>query len=178
MEILRMGQPTTNVGMEPLGSAPTISSSAIPTSIPRLRKSTKSLHASTVAGSNNMVKPRKTKNKGLPRALASPEDASETEEAQSPEDFVREMFGSTEPIERQDGLPTLEWLKAEYTTKSAAIRYLTSLGHPVRLIAKHLGLRYQHVRNVATSELKRGPNEDWRPKKPPHNLSDMDVTKK
>lgn len=60
------------------------------------------------------------------------------------------------------GMPTREWLKEQFQTKSAAIRYLVSQGHSVKDISKHLNIRYQQVRNVSKNELKRGPNEDWR----------------
>lgn len=60
------------------------------------------------------------------------------------------------------GLPSREWLKEQFSTKSAAIRYLVNQGFEVKDIAKHLNMRYQHVRNVSKTELKRGPNEDWR----------------
>lgn len=40
-------------------------------------------------------------------------------------------------------------------TKSAVIRYLDSTGCTRSEIAKILNIRYQHVRNVLTSELKR-----------------------
>jgi hypothetical protein len=85
----------------------------------------------------------------------------------SPEEFALQFFGDGSPRESQEGLPSLEWLKGQFKTKSAAIRYLHSdLGgaHPPKVIAKHLGIRYQHARNVCTTPLKRGPNEDWRPK--------------
>lgn len=115
-----------------------------------------------------------TRKTGKPRALEAQE---ELDERQTPEQFVQEFFpGETAPTGEevgtslaipQPGLPPLRDLKAQYKTKSAAIRYLTSLGHPPKIIAKHLGIRYQHARNVATTELKRGPNEDWRPKPQP-----------
>mgnify|MGYP003386027080 CR=1 FL=1 len=76
------------------------------------------------------------------------------------EAFVREMHGSAE--KPQDGMPTREYLKEQFGTKSAAVRYLINQGFEVKAIAKHLDMRYQHVRYVATTELKRGPNEDWR----------------
>lgn len=104
---------------------------------------------------------RKTSKSGKPRAMIEEEESLNTEPMQTPEEFVQELFGTT--AERQDGLPTLEWLKATYKTKSAAIRYLIYQGFEVKVIAKHLGIRHQHVRNVATTHLKRGPNEDWRP---------------
>jgi len=83
------------------------------------------------------------------------------EEGQSPEEFAKEFFGEAD--QPQPGLPPLAWIKENYKTKSAAIRYLINQGHKVNAIAKHLGVKYQHVRNVATTPLKRGPNEDWRP---------------
>lgn len=102
------------------------------------------------------------KKRGLPRAL---EEDAEIEEKQSPQQFIEDFFPPTEPKEEsKDGLPSMEWLKEQYKTKSAVIRYLCSLGFDVKAIAKHTGIRYQMVRNVATTELKRGPNEDWRPK--------------
>ena len=106
-------------------------------------------------------------------SLPSPPD-------QSLEEFLTEMHGGFDTA--QDGLPSLEWLKDNYQTKSAAIRYLVSLGIPVKVIAKHLGVKYQHARNVATNPLKRGPNEDWRPKSQrepiPLLLSTTTTTKK
>lgn len=106
---------------------------------------------------------------GLPRQL---EEEREILEGQSPEEFVKEFFGNANDQEPQVGddgkpLPSLEWLKANYRTKSAAIRYLFNLGHKPKTIAKHLGILYQHARNVCITPLKRGPNEDWRPKPPP-----------
>lgn len=76
------------------------------------------------------------------------------------EEFVRDLHGDADTP--QDGLPSLIWLKEQFETTSARIRYLVNQGFEVKLIAKHLGVRYQHARNVATSTLKRGPNEDWR----------------
>jgi hypothetical protein len=63
----------------------------------------------------------------------------------------------------QNGMPPLGWLKKTFKTKSAVIRYLTlERKFPVKEVAKHLGLRYQMVRNVSTKYLKRGANEDWK----------------
>ena len=50
---------------------------------------------------------------------------------------------------------TLEDLLEQYGTKSAVIRYLDSKGWSRGAIAKFMGIRYQHVRNVLTQELKR-----------------------
>jgi hypothetical protein len=120
-----------------------------------------------------MPRHRKT---GLPRSIEEEErriERLEKEgEALTPEEFVEQMFddGTAEPQFAPDGreLPSLEWLKATFSTKSAAIRYLRSQQFEVKTIAKHLGVRYQHVRNVSTQKLKRGPNEDWtKPYHPP-----------
>ena len=86
---------------------------------------------------------------------------------QTLEGFIEELFPT--PVEEikapEPGeFPSLAWLRSNYKTKSAAIRYLVSQEWPIKTIAKNLGLKYQHVRNVATQQLKRGPNEDWRPK--------------
>lgn len=76
------------------------------------------------------------------------------------DDFLREQFDTTATGE-ENGMPSLLWLRKHFQTKSASIRYLHHRGHSVKDVAKHLGLRYQHVRNVLTVELKRGPNENW-----------------
>lgn len=124
---------------------------------------------------------------GKPKALERTDEDSELHE-QSLSDFVKEMFPPTKTeegeeiasatAEQQQGLPNLETLKQMFKTKSAAIRYLHNLGPeigypqgtPAKLIAKHLGIRPQHARNVILAPLKRGPNEDWRPKTEPKGL--------
>ena len=102
--------------------------------------------------------------RGLPRQLEEEEEAREQAAKHPIDDFLRGMFGPDGTAVDQDGLPSLEWLKSQYKTKSAAIRYLVNQGYPIKVISKHLGIKYQHARNVATQQLKRGPNEDWRPK--------------
>jgi hypothetical protein len=78
-------------------------------------------------------------------------------------EFIQTMHEPNySPVGSEKGLPTKEWLKEQFQTKSAAIRYLISKQFEVKDIAKHLGIRYQQVRNVSKNELKRGPNEDWR----------------
>lgn len=101
--------------------------------------------------------------KGLPKALQAEEDELQGK-AHEPtiEQFVNEMHGEGTTSTPIDGIETKEWLQDTFKTKSAIIRYLTSKNHSVKDIAKHLGMRYQHVRNVSKAELKRGPNEDWR----------------
>lgn len=97
------------------------------------------------------------------------EQADETFNKAKPKDditlseFIQTMHEPNySPVGADKGLPTKEWLKEQFSTKSAAVRYLVNQGLEVKDIAKHLGMRYQHVRNVSKNELKRGPNEDWR----------------
>jgi hypothetical protein len=109
---------------------------------------------------------RPPKKRGLPKSV---QEAIEREEGEVPsadtpslEEFVNDMHGDHATAKPVEGIPSVEWLQDTFKTKSAIIRYLVSQSHEVKTIAKHLGMRYQHVRNVATSTLKRGPNEDWR----------------
>ena len=94
----------------------------------------------------------------------APDEAKALREGQpqSLGEFIDEAHGENTLAQPIDGLPSASWLQEQFQTKSAVIRFLVSQGHPVKSIARHLGMRYQHVRNVAKSELKRGPNEDWR----------------
>lgn len=101
--------------------------------------------------------PKKSRKKtGKPKEL----DENEPVETVPLEQFVREMHGTAD--KPQNGMPSLEWIKEQFQTKSAAVRYLINQGFEVKDIAKHLDMRYQHVRNVSLQTLKRGPNEDWR----------------
>ena len=50
---------------------------------------------------------------------------------------------------------TLEDLYAEYKTKSSVIRLLHAEGMNRGAIAKKLGIRYQHVRNVLITPIKK-----------------------
>ena len=101
--------------------------------------------------------------KGLPKALARELEEEEVKASEpTMEQFINELHGEGTTAVPVEGIPTKEWLQDQFKTKSAIIRYLTSQGFKVKDIAKHLGMRYQHVRNVSKSELKRGPNEDWR----------------
>jgi len=100
------------------------------------------------------------------------EGESEPEpELLTPEAFAKQMFGEADTP--QSGMPSLSWLKSQFKTKSARIRYLINEGFQTKDIAKHLGVRYQHVRNVAIQKLKRGPNESYVPK----NLCDAQQLK-
>lgn len=49
----------------------------------------------------------------------------------------------------------LEQLMSELKTKSATIRFLSSKGWANGKIAKFMGIRYQHVRNVLITPLKK-----------------------
>lgn len=102
--------------------------------------------------------------KGLPRAIQAELDEEEAQhEAEADlRSFIADMHGEDAASLPQEGLPSLDWLRDQFKTKSAIIRYLVNQKFSVNSIAKHLGLRYQHVRNVANAPLKRGPNEDWR----------------
>jgi hypothetical protein len=100
----------------------------------------------------------KRKRSGKPKALEEPDSGT----VPSLEEHIQEIHGTADTP--QSGLPPLEWLKSQYNTKSAAIRFLVNQGHATKVIAKHLGVRYQMVRNVKTNPLKRGPNESWLPK--------------
>lgn len=104
---------------------------------------------------------KKTKTGGKPKAQLEEEGLTEKNPFEPTlTEFIQGMHGSADTP--QDGLPTLPWLKETFDTKSAMVRYLVNQGFEVKVIAKHLGMRYQHVRNVANAPLKRGPNEDWR----------------
>jgi len=46
---------------------------------------------------------------------------------------------------------------AKFKTLSSQIRYLDQLQWPRAVIARHIGKRYQHIKNVLDTELKRGP---------------------
>lgn len=41
------------------------------------------------------------------------------------------------------------------TTKSSKIRFYLAKGYSVSVIAKHMGILYQHVRNVSVTQLKK-----------------------
>ena len=105
-------------------------------------------------------RPRKT---GKPKQVE--EETTNDGNTPSLEDHIKALHG--QPDQPQDGLPSLEWLKSQFNTKSACIRYLVSKGFETKAIAKHMGVRYQMVRNVKTNPLKRGPNESWLPKQEP-----------
>ena len=61
-----------------------------------------------------------------------------------------------ETPETKKALPTIEAMGEQgYKTKSAMIRYLDGEGFKKSEIAKHLNIRYQHVRNVLTQPLKK-----------------------
>lgn len=53
------------------------------------------------------------------------------------------------PITEAFKLPELT---EKYKTKSAIIRFLTAEGHTRSNIAKFMGIRYQHVRNVQVAD--------------------------
>lgn len=83
------------------------------------------------------------------------------------ESFMAEVFGDQlpkpppDPLDPRTAMPSMQFLKEHFKTKSAIIRYLHSKNFAVKDIAKHMNTKYQHVRNVLTNELKRGPNEKY-----------------
>ena len=102
--------------------------------------------------------------KGLPKTVQEALERAE-ENAPPQEDlasFVKAMHGDDAAGKPQEGIPSMEYLREQFKTKSAIIRFLVNQGYSVVQIHKHTGWRYQHIRNVSTSPLKRGPNEDWR----------------
>lgn len=50
---------------------------------------------------------------------------------------------------------TIEGLSETYKTKSGVIRFLAAQGFQTKHIAVWMGIRYQHVRNVLTVQLKK-----------------------
>ena len=106
----------------------------------------------------------KRSKKGLPKSVQEALEIEETKEAEPTlAEFVKELHGDAAIAKTEGtGMPSMEWLQEQFQTKSAIIRYLINQRYDVKDIAKTYGFRYQHVRNVATSPLKRGPNEDWR----------------
>lgn len=100
---------------------------------------------------------------GLPKAMEEDLESGPEALVESLEDFIGDMFGVGAIPEPTPGeIPSRAWLQSKFKTKSAIIRYLVvDQKHTVKDVAKALGLKYQHVRNVSTQVLKRGPNEDF-----------------
>jgi len=106
---------------------------------------------------------KKTKKSGLPKSVQQAVDQEEGKKTEPTlEEHIQELHGTEALAKPQEGLPSIEWLQGEFKTKSAVIRYLINQNFTVNQIHKHTGWRYQMVRNIATNNLKRGPNEDWR----------------
>ena len=95
--------------------------------------------------------------------LDTDDSGSEEETLQSPESleqFLSDMHHDAPKLVDSDtGLPSVEWLKSNFKTKSATIRYLGTLGFDAKTISHHIGVQYQHAYNVLHQDLKRGPNE-------------------
>lgn len=58
-------------------------------------------------------------------------------------------------------LPKPEWVTRNFRTTSAMIRFYGTYTQDCTKIATLLGIKYQHVRNVLKTPLKRGANEDF-----------------
>ena len=86
-------------------------------------------------------------------AKAEPAEPNAVYDGLSPEEFADQFFGGESVREPQEGLTNLEWLKGQFKTKSAAIRYLHSDPggiHPPKVIAKHIAVkldRFSHCRD-------------------------------
>lgn len=105
--------------------------------------------------------------KGLPKSMAEAIELAEEDHRAEPDEptletFITEMHGAPPEVQGERTWPTKDWLQSQFQTKSAIIRFLVSEGFAIKDIARNYGFKYQHVRNVATNNLKRGPNEDWR----------------
>jgi hypothetical protein len=94
-------------------------------------------------------------------AKAEPAEPNAVFDGLSPEEFAAQFFGDGSVREPQEGLTSIEWLKRQFKTKSAAIRYLHSdMGgaHPPKVIAKHIAVkglaRFSHCRdNLSLSNI-------------------------
>jgi hypothetical protein len=95
----------------------------------------------------------------LPKHEDKNEDEDEDENTLAERDRVGDLFAPPEFGPRDGEMPSMDWLMKNFRTKSGVIRYLDGQGFNTKQIAKHTGLRYQHVRNVQVKELKRGPSE-------------------
>lgn len=61
-------------------------------------------------------------------------------------------------------LPPIEAIRMPQTaTKSGLVRWLWAMGYPVKDIYSHLGMKYQMVRNIVTTQPKRAAREDLPP---------------
>lgn len=61
----------------------------------------------------------------------------------------------TKTVTKTENELLLDQLMTEYKTKSSVIRYLSSINMSRSQIAVFMNIRYQHVRNVMTQELKK-----------------------
>lgn len=66
----------------------------------------------------------------------------------------RAIIEIAQPTQPQVQEYNLDDLMKEHKTKSSVIRFLTSKGWDRSKVAKFMGIRYQHVRNVLTQPLK------------------------
>src|SRR4051794_30401269 len=91
------------------------------------------------------------------------DEVTEQKPAPTLQEFVQEQHGQMD--QPQADVPNISWFKANFDTKSAAIRYCHEVLHmETKTIAKHLGIRYQMCRNVLKAVVKRGTNEPLIPK--------------
>lgn len=87
--------------------------------------------------------------------------ATEQVEAIEVEQVATEQVEQVEPITEQEAIDasvkamTLEVLMDTLKTKSAVIRHLSAEGMTTGQIAKFMNIRYQHVRNVLITPVKK-----------------------
>lgn len=106
-----------------------------------------------------------TKKAGQSNSGGTPATVATAQHTQTLDEFLTEMFQEEPPKLEEPPLgvlPSIAFLRSRFKTQSAQIRYMLSRGHSVNEIAKHLDIRYQQVRNVKVTELKRGPNESFK----------------
>jgi hypothetical protein len=66
---------------------------------------------------------------------------------------VGKMVGDVNPVAAAGY--TLDGLRTDHKNKSGVIRFLASKGFQTKHISKFMDIRYQHVRNVLTTPLKK-----------------------
>lgn len=96
-----------------------------------------------------MSKNRRTTAEATEQLITTSQELPSTEPT-NPLDEYGPIINYPKPSEE-----SLEGLMEQYKTKSAVMRYLESIGWTRGKIAKFMGVRYQHVRNVLIQPLKK-----------------------
>lgn len=98
------------------------------------------------------------KQSGMGRGNRDGTSVASAFDAHNLNEFLGDLHTSS-TVADKDGMPSLQWLRNNFATKSGRIRYLTEKSFTPKEIADHLHIKYQHAYNVANQVLKRGPNE-------------------